>query len=113
MSVTGAAATLSSATRVKAMLRSISANLAALDIRPNLVPRRLFPSELCSSHRYGVIMIARLPSLHVPDEVLERILDGGVALDGLSHLVAMTSGFPGPVLFATVFCPLDNIRRAA
>ena len=47
------------------------------------------------------------PSPALYDEILERILDRGIVLDGLSSLAAASSKI-GRSLHATVYCPVEN-----
>lgn len=41
----------------------------------------------------GKMVLSRQVGTHHPDEVLERILDRGMVLDGLSHLVVLAGSF--------------------
>jgi len=50
-------------------------------------------------------MVKRLPSTHSADEVFERVLNGGLALDAVSYLVAL-SARRDEQLLAAPYCPL-------
>ena len=58
-------------------------------------------------------MVTRLPGIQFTDEILERILDRGMVLDGMSQLVALASGRSESILLASPYCPFDSNHRAA
>ena len=49
------------------------------------------------------------PSPALYEEVLERILDRGIILDGLSSLAALSSKLD-PTIRATAYCPLEKAQ---
>ena len=53
-------------------------------------------------------MVARTESTRYTEEILERILDRGIVLDGLSHLAAPASN-PG---INAAALPDDSLKRA-
>jgi hypothetical protein len=57
-------------------------------------------------------MVVRCPGISDGQEVLERVLEGGLAVDGLSHLEAVDNS-AGSKLTVHLYCSLEDKPKAA